>query len=160
MEKILNKKKFREKDQYLVRWKGYTVKEDTQEPRENLGNTEDLVKEFKEEYSEIRRVRKRRNNKEDRKGELPGRYTAKMLFGWDDKRFDEEYWRQLERNWKKWKGRKQLEDIEEEEAKENRREEQDKENEMENIRDPYNKLQEIFEMKIFKRGYCHESPRP
>jgi len=63
-----------------------------------------------------------------------------MLFGWDDKRFDEEYWRQLERNWKKWKGRKQLEDIEEEEAKENRREEQDKENEMENIRGPYNKL--------------------
>jgi len=29
MEKILNKKKFREKDQYLVWWKGYTVKEDT-----------------------------------------------------------------------------------------------------------------------------------
>jgi len=29
VEKILNKKKFRGKDRYLVRWKGYTVEEDT-----------------------------------------------------------------------------------------------------------------------------------
>jgi len=68
------------------------VEEDTWEPRENLGNVEDLIREFEKEYSEIRRVRKRRNGKEDRKGELPGRYTAKMLYGWDDKRFDKEYW--------------------------------------------------------------------
>jgi len=98
VEKILNKKKFRGKDWYLVWWKGYMVEEDTWEPRENLGNMEDLVKEFKEEYSEIRRVRKRRNDKEDSKGELSGRYTAKMLYGWDNRRFDKEYWGQLERN--------------------------------------------------------------
>jgi len=77
------------------------VEEDTWEPRENLGNAEDLVKEFEEVYSEIGRVKKRRNRKEDRKGELPGRYTAKMLYGWDHKRFNEEYWGQLERNWNK-----------------------------------------------------------
>jgi len=59
----------------------YMAEEDTWEPRENLGNAEDLVKEFEEEYSEIRRVKKRRNDKEDRKGELPGRYIAKMLYG-------------------------------------------------------------------------------
>jgi len=98
VEKILNKKKFRGKDWYLVWWKGYMVEEDTWEPRENLGNMEDLVKEFKEEYSEIRRVRKRRNDKEDSKEELSGRYTAKMLYGWDNRRFDKEYWGQLERN--------------------------------------------------------------
>ena len=91
VEKILNKKKFRGKDQYLVQWKGYTAEEDTWEPRENLGNVEDLVKEFKEVYGEIGRVKKRRNRKENRKGELLGRYTAKMLYGWDDKRFNEEY---------------------------------------------------------------------
>jgi len=51
----------------------------------------DLVKEFKEVYSKIGRAKKRGNRKEDRKRELPGRYTAKMLYGWDDKRFDEEY---------------------------------------------------------------------
>jgi len=74
------------------------AEENIWEPRENLGNTEDLVKEFEEVYGKIRRVKKRRNRKEDRKGELPGRYTAKMLYRWDDKRFDEEYWGQLERN--------------------------------------------------------------
>jgi len=62
---------------------------------------EDLVKEFEEEYGKIRRIRKRKNNKEDKKGELLGRYMAKMLYGWDNKRFNKEYWEQLERNWKK-----------------------------------------------------------
>jgi len=59
---------------------------------------EDLIKEFEEEYGKIGRVKKRRNRKEDRKGELPGRYMVKMLYGWDDKRFNEEYWGWLKRN--------------------------------------------------------------
>jgi len=37
---------------------------------------------------------------EFRRGELPGRYIAKLLYGWDDKNFDEEY---LEKNWNRWK---------------------------------------------------------
>jgi len=57
------------------------AEEDTWEPRENLRNVKDLIKEFKEEYSKIGRLRKRKNNKEDRKGELLGRYMAKMLYG-------------------------------------------------------------------------------
>jgi len=114
VEKILNKKKFRGKYQYLVWWRGYMVEEDTWEPRENLGNVENLVREFEEEYGEIGRVRKRRNNKKDRKGELLGRYMAKMLYRWNDRKFDEEYWGQLERNWNKWK-RKQRTNKEEEE---------------------------------------------
>jgi len=56
------------------------VEENMWEPRENLGNTKNLVKEFEEEYGEIGRVKKKRNRKEDRKGELPGRYIAKMLY--------------------------------------------------------------------------------
>jgi len=67
------------------------VEEDTWELRENLGNTEDLVKEFEEEYDEIRKMKKRRNKKENKKRELPSRYMAKMLYGWDNKRFDKEY---------------------------------------------------------------------
>jgi len=89
---ILNKRKFRGKDWYLVWWKGYTAEEDTWELKENLGNAEDLVKEFKEEYGEIGRLRERRNSKENKKRELLGRYMAKMLYKWDDKRFNEEYW--------------------------------------------------------------------
>jgi len=30
-----------------------------------------------------------------RRGELPGRFTAKKLFGWTDKRYDQEYWRRF-----------------------------------------------------------------
>ena len=28
---------------------------------------------------------------------------ARKLFGWSDKRYDQEYWRRLERNWRRWK---------------------------------------------------------
>jgi len=38
--------------------------------------------------------------------ELPGKFTAKMLYEWSDKRYDQEYWRRLERNWRRWKGKK------------------------------------------------------
>jgi len=34
-----------------------------------------------------------------RREELPGKYTAKILYGWDDGKFEEEYLRKLERNW-------------------------------------------------------------
>jgi len=32
--------------------------------------------------------------------ELPGRFTARKLFSWSDKRYDQEYWGRLERNWR------------------------------------------------------------
>ena len=35
--------------------------------------------------------------------ELPEKYMAKMLYGWDDRNFEKEYLRKLERNWQKWK---------------------------------------------------------
>ena len=31
--------------------------------------------------------------------ELPGKFTAKILYGWDDGKFEEEYLKKLERNW-------------------------------------------------------------
>ena len=36
-----------------------------------------------------------------RREELSGKYTVKMLYGWDDGKFEKEYLRKLERNW--WK---------------------------------------------------------
>ena len=38
-----------------------------------------------------------------RRGELPGKFTARMLYGWDDGKFKEEYLKKLERNWRRWK---------------------------------------------------------
>jgi len=56
------------------------AEENTWEPRENLGNAKDLVREFKEEYGKIGRIKERRSNKKEEKGELLGRYMVKMLY--------------------------------------------------------------------------------
>jgi len=45
----------------------------------------------------------RKQKKEEgmfKRGELLGQFTARKLFGWSDKRYDEEYWARLERNWR------------------------------------------------------------
>ena len=41
--------------------------------------------------------------KDFRRGELLGKYTVKILYRWDNGKFEEDYLRKLERNWQKWK---------------------------------------------------------
>ena len=48
VEKILNKKKIRGVEKYLIWWKEFTAEEDTWERRENLKNAEELIKEFEQ----------------------------------------------------------------------------------------------------------------
>ena len=68
VEKILNKKKFRGKDWYLVQQKGYIVEEDTWELRKNLGNIKDLYKNSRknmvklEEQEKEKTMKKRKEN--------------------------------------------------------------------------------------------------
>ena len=60
---------------------------------------------------EIRRIRVEKGKEiklnseveEFRRGELLGRYMAKLLYGWDDKKFDDKYLKKLEKNWNRWK---------------------------------------------------------
>jgi len=40
-----------------------------------------------------------------RRGELLEKYIAKILYKWDNGKFEKEYLRKLERNWVKWKGK-------------------------------------------------------
>ena len=54
VEKILNKKKIRRVEKYLVQWKGFTAEEDTQKRRENLKNAEKLIEKFKKGGVEVR----------------------------------------------------------------------------------------------------------
>jgi len=107
VEKILNKKKVRGKDKFLVRWKGFTAEGDTWESRENLRNAGDALKEFKEEYSrdnkKVRQQEKEEDSRDYYRGESPGRYTTRRLFGWSDGEYDRQYWQRLERNWRQWK---------------------------------------------------------
>ena len=44
--------------------------------------------------------------------ELPEKYTAKLLYGWNDQRFEEEYLNKLEKNWKQWKRDRQIDESE------------------------------------------------
>jgi len=80
------------------------------------------------------------------RGELPGKFTAKMLYGWSDRRYDQEYWGRLERNWRRWKGkrparRETMKTIPEEEEKSGVREwTEEDEDEMGNMVDPYYEL--------------------
>ena len=117
VEEILDKKERREKTKYLVKWKGYTVEENTWEGLENLKNAGEKIEEFEKRRfeEEIQRIRMKKgkemklNPKAEKfkKEELPGRYTAKLLYGWDDKKFDEEYLKKLEKNWNRWKNDKE-----------------------------------------------------
>jgi len=56
---------------------------------------------------EIQRIQVKKGKKmklnleveEFKRGKLLGRYTVKLLYGWDDKKFKEEYLKKLEKNW-------------------------------------------------------------
>ena len=71
-----------------------------------MENTKEVVAEFERRLN----VRIRRQEKSDqiekrdfRRGELPERYIAKILYRWDNRKFENKYLRKLERNWQKWK---------------------------------------------------------
>ena len=98
VERILNKRKVRGVEKYLVQWKGLTVENNIWEKKENLENTKKLVDEFKGRLKvEVRQ----QEWEEYKRSELPGRYMARVLYGWDDGKFEAEYLRKLERNWRR-----------------------------------------------------------
>ena len=76
--------------------------------KKNLENTRELVDEFEERLGvEVRRqegIEERQkvklNLKADkfRRSKLLEKYIAKLLFGWNDKKFEDEYLKKLERN--------------------------------------------------------------
>ena len=67
-----------------------------------MENVKKLVVEFERRVNiEVRRYEKLDlvEEKDFRRGELPRKYTAKMLHGWDNRKFKDEYLKRLERNW-------------------------------------------------------------
>jgi len=124
VEKILNKKKIRGVEKYLIWWKEFTAEGDTWKRRENLKNTEELIKEF--EWGEVVVRQEVKEEEEYKRMELPGKYTAKLLYGCDDQKFEEEYLNKLEKNWKKWKGDRQIDESEYLKRLEERMEEENK----------------------------------
>jgi len=80
----------------------------TWERRENLENAKEVIEEFEKEYRRDMEDVAWQEHKETtfKRGELSGKFTAKMLYRWLDKQYDQEYWGRLERNWRRWKGKK------------------------------------------------------
>ena len=67
-----------------------------------MKNAKELVNDFEGRVGvEIRHqegvVEKKREKEEYRRIGLPGKYTAKLLYGWDDKKFEDEYLKKLEK---------------------------------------------------------------
>ena len=46
---------------------------------------------------------KEAEDRDFKRGELPEKFTAKMLYGWNDEKFEDEYLKKLERNRQRWK---------------------------------------------------------
>jgi len=106
VKKILNKRKIREVEKYLVQWKEFMAEGDIWERREDLGNAKEAVAEFEERIEvEVRKQERvdRAEERNFRREELLVKFIARMLYGWDNRKFEEEYLKKLERNWRRWK---------------------------------------------------------
>ena len=87
------------------------MENDIWEKKENLKNAKKLVNKFKGKLeAEVKRQKRieegwevKLNPKADefKRSKLLEKYIAKLLFGWDNKKFKDEYWKKLERNWQK-----------------------------------------------------------
>ena len=77
------------------------MEHDIWEKKEDLGNAKEVLEKFKGRINaEVRRQEKidMVEERDFRREELPGKFTAKILYGCDNGKF-EEYLRKLERNW-------------------------------------------------------------
>jgi len=109
----LDRQERRGKTKHSVKWKGYTAEENIWEELENLKNVMEKIEEFEKGRfeEEIWRIRLKKGKEtklnleaeEFKRGELPGRYTVKLLYGWDNKKFDKKYLKKLKKNWNRWK---------------------------------------------------------
>ena len=71
-----------------------------------MGNVQEALRDYERGYKETaRRIREEEDGTYSR-SELPGRYMAKLLYEWDDRKFKREYLKRLEGNWRQWKGGK------------------------------------------------------
>ena len=80
------------------------MEHDSWERREDLGNRKAVLEDLEGRMeAEIRRQEKldRAEERDFRRGELPEKFMARMLYGWDDRKFEEEYLKKLERNWRR-----------------------------------------------------------
>ena len=71
-----------------------------------MKNTEEALEEFEGRMNvEIRRQERidMVEERDFRREKLLGKFMVRMLYGWNDGKFEEKYLKKLERNWRRWK---------------------------------------------------------
>ena len=66
-----------------------TIKKEKEEIEQKNFGIKKYEKEYRRDMEDVRRQKKEEET--FRRGELPGRFIAKRLFGWSDKEYDKEY---------------------------------------------------------------------
>ena len=69
-----------------------------------MKNVEEVLEEFEGRMSVEVRKQEKINIAEERdfrRGKLRGKFMARMLYEWDNGKFEEEYLKKLERNWRR-----------------------------------------------------------
>ena len=83
------------------------------EREEDLENTKEVVVEFEKRLNaEVRKQKKLdiAEERDFRREKLPKKYIIKMLYEWDDGKFEDEYLKKLERNRSQFLQRRNLEE--------------------------------------------------
>ena len=81
----------REVIKYLVQWKGFIVEHNSWKRKEDLENAKEVVAEFEGRQNAKVRQQEKLDIEEKRdfkRRKLLGKYIAKMLYGWDDGKFE------------------------------------------------------------------------
>jgi len=78
-----------------------------------LENAKEFINEFEERLEiEVRqqegidkmwKIKLNPNVEKYRRSELLEKYIVKILFGWDNKKFEDEYLKKLKKSWERWK---------------------------------------------------------
>jgi len=71
-----------------------------------LENAKELVEEFEREYRKEAEELRQQELKEEEKEfscELPREFTAKLLYGWERRRYEKEREKRWDENWNRWK---------------------------------------------------------
>ena len=80
----------------------FTTEHNSWEREKDLENTKEVVAEFERRVNvEVRWQEKLDivEERDSRREELLRKYIAKMLYRWDDRKFEKEYLKKLKRNW-------------------------------------------------------------
>ena len=73
---------------------------------EDLDNAKEVVAKFERRMNAEIRQQERLDivdEKDMRREKLSGKFIAKILYRWDNRKFKDKYLRKLEKNWQKWK---------------------------------------------------------